>query len=194
MRIIDLWKGQLVADSSSTWTGRLSQIERRAARAKQLLRRSICIPSRCLQIYWSKEIISLFWCHLILVYLRNCLPLSVSLPFLSSFIALTMSTALGNTSWPDIAISSFGKDLIAKFFSLVDKADPNSGKDLAEEVFTKDGVLIAGRNKFTGYEGVFLRMPIWLLRLKQVPILIISYLKIPRECLGRDNQSASQNF
>lgn len=71
-----------------------------------------------------------------------------------------MSTALGNTSWPDIAISSFGKDLIAKFFSLVDKADPNSGKDLAEEVFTKDGVLIAGRNKFTGYEGVFLRMPI----------------------------------
>jgi hypothetical protein len=68
-----------------------------------------------------------------------------------------MSTALANTSWPDIAISSTGKDLIAKFFSLVDKPDPNSGKELAEEVFTENGVLAAGPNKFTGYEGVFFK-------------------------------------
>lgn len=58
-----------------------------------------------------------------------------------------MRGALQNTSWPTLAIYSDAKELIAKFFELVDLPDPNSGKKLAEEVFTTDDALAAGPNK-----------------------------------------------
>jgi hypothetical protein len=74
--------------------------------------------------------------------------------FPARIFIIIMSKALENTSWPDIAISSTGQELIAKFFSLVDKPDPNPGKSLAEEVFTEDGVLIAGPNKSVGSDGM----------------------------------------
>ena len=66
-----------------------------------------------------------------------------------------MGKALQNTSWPSVAIPSDGKDLIGKFFSLVDLSDPNSGMSLAEEVFAEDGVFVAVSSKFVGSEGTY---------------------------------------
>lgn len=63
--------------------------------------------------------------------------------------------ALQNASWPPLAIYSDAKELIAKFFELVDLPDPNSGKKLAEEVFTEDDALAAGPDKSTGLVGTF---------------------------------------
>ena len=66
-----------------------------------------------------------------------------------------MGNALQNTNWPSIAILSDGKDLIGKFFSLVDLPDPHSGRILAEEVFAEDGVFVAVSNKSFGSEGTY---------------------------------------
>lgn len=66
-----------------------------------------------------------------------------------------MGKALQNTSWPSITISSDGKNLINKFFQLVDVPDKSSGRQLAEEVFTEDGVMVIATGKIIGSEGMY---------------------------------------
>lgn len=66
-----------------------------------------------------------------------------------------MGKALQDTSWPAIPISSDGKNLIQRFFELVDNPDKNSGQQLAEEIFAEDGVMVAATGKAIGSEGTY---------------------------------------
>lgn len=64
-----------------------------------------------------------------------------------------MKKSLLNTSWPSTAISDEGKDLIGKFFELVDLPTKDSGKRLAEEVFADDGLMIVATGTSIGSDG-----------------------------------------
>ena len=66
-----------------------------------------------------------------------------------------MDTALKNTIWPSLAVSDNVKILIGKFFTIVDVPDPDSGRQLAEEIFAENGVMATATDKSIGSEGAY---------------------------------------
>jgi hypothetical protein len=68
-----------------------------------------------------------------------------------------MFPALKNTTWPSIIITDNVKELLGKFFTIVDLPDPESGKRLADEIFTEDGIMAAATGKSIGFEGMYFR-------------------------------------
>lgn len=64
-----------------------------------------------------------------------------------------MSSNLASTSWPSTPVSDEVKDLLARFFQLVDLRDPNAGKAISEEIFLPDGVFVTAVSAFTGKSG-----------------------------------------
>lgn len=64
-----------------------------------------------------------------------------------------MAKAMENAIWPATTVPDGGKELISRFFELIDLPDPASGRGLAEDIFTEKGVFIAGSNRWEGSEG-----------------------------------------
>ena len=64
-----------------------------------------------------------------------------------------MCEATDSTLWPSALIAPKVKQLIKRFFSLVDDQDDNAGSRLASEVFTEDGKFFASSGSFEGAGG-----------------------------------------
>ena len=60
-----------------------------------------------------------------------------------------------STEWPATPIPTETKELITKFFTLVDWVNPDAGPRLASEVFAEDGKLVSPGPTFEGSEGRF---------------------------------------
>jgi hypothetical protein len=72
-----------------------------------------------------------------------------------------MYPALKHTAWPSVVITDNVKELLGKFFTIVDLPDPEAGKRLADEIFTEDGIMAAATGKSIGFEGMYFRTIIW---------------------------------
>lgn len=57
------------------------------------------------------------------------------------------------TQWPAFEINSAVKELIDRFFSLLDQQDSNVGNILADEIFGKAGKAEFGGHPFIGPDG-----------------------------------------
>lgn len=66
-----------------------------------------------------------------------------------------MSYIFENTAWDSHLIPRSYIDLVSKFLEMGDRGDPDGGRQMAEEVFTPDGVMDHGAYKFEGKEGQF---------------------------------------
>lgn len=64
-------------------------------------------------------------------------------------------SAISSTVWPSTPVSPTTKDLVARFFHLVDQQDDNVGPLLAEEIFTPDARFVSANSAFEGKEGTF---------------------------------------
>lgn len=63
--------------------------------------------------------------------------------------------ATTNTEWPSPTFPETVKNLVTKFFELIESTDPNVGDRLADEVFTKDAVVSSGIQVATGEAGKY---------------------------------------
>ena len=59
-----------------------------------------------------------------------------------------------DTDWSEFEISAKSKDLISRFFQLLDTESDDVGDKLAEEIFTSDAKAEFGGKFFMGKEGV----------------------------------------
>ena len=64
-----------------------------------------------------------------------------------------MSIALRNTSWPSAVIPNDSRDLIGRFFTLVDQKSVQANKELGYEVFSSNGIMIAATGRAEGSQG-----------------------------------------
>jgi hypothetical protein len=55
--------------------------------------------------------------------------------------------------WPEQVVPDATKKLILKFFSIVDTRSENSGKQLADEIFSLTGTMRNGAKNFKGSNG-----------------------------------------
>lgn len=58
-----------------------------------------------------------------------------------------------NTDWPEFFINAGSKDLISRFFLLLDTESPEVGDKLADEIFAPNARAEFGGKFFTGKEG-----------------------------------------
>ncbi len=65
-----------------------------------------------------------------------------------------MGYSTDSTVWPLPHLSTDVKQLIDRFFSLVDNKGSDSGERLAREVFTEDGKFFATSGDFEGSAGM----------------------------------------
>lgn len=59
----------------------------------------------------------------------------------------------GAAVWPEAPLKQEAKDLVYRFFALVDQDRPGVGDELATEVFASDGVFITSAARFEGTTG-----------------------------------------
>ena len=55
--------------------------------------------------------------------------------------------------WPEAPLKQEAKDVVYKFFALVDQNRPGVGDELATEVFASDGVFMTSTARFEGTAG-----------------------------------------
>lgn len=55
--------------------------------------------------------------------------------------------------WPEASLKQEAKDLVYKFFALVDQNRPGMGDELATEVFASNGVFMTSTARFEGTAG-----------------------------------------
>lgn len=65
-----------------------------------------------------------------------------------------MAPATNRAVWPQAPIQQEVKDLIYRFFALVDQNRTGVGEELASQVFTSDGVFAGTVGRFTGTAGI----------------------------------------
>ncbi|KAG8665099.1 hypothetical protein FPOAC2_14349 [Fusarium poae] len=65
-----------------------------------------------------------------------------------------MSSDTKDTVWPDHPVPNSVKNLIHRFFALLDSQDTNVGNILADEIFTPDARAQFGGHVFTGTEEI----------------------------------------
>lgn len=94
-----------------------------------------------------------------------------------------MPTALEHTIWPDTPIEPEAKNLIALFFRVVDLKDPDSGKQLAEEVFTPDGKMITANGTFHGEAGASRVSPVEPFARFRSLKFHVRNCKVPEQCV-----------
>jgi len=66
---------------------------------------------------------------------------------------MSSSPALESTLWPPTPVKPEVKELISRFFQLVDLNDETAGRKIAEEVFTPEGRFSGPNGAFKGKEG-----------------------------------------
>lgn len=64
-----------------------------------------------------------------------------------------MSYVLKSTKWPSILPDKKIQGLISGFYELMDNKEADAGHRLAEEIFTRDGKLVAATGTFAGSQG-----------------------------------------
>jgi hypothetical protein len=62
--------------------------------------------------------------------------------------------ATATTQYPSPSFPSPIKDLIALFYTLIESHADNVGLRLADEVFTANGIMQSGTQRFSGREGI----------------------------------------
>lgn len=68
---------------------------------------------------------------------------------------LTMGYGIDSAEWPTgIEVPSPVKQLIERFYQLLDSSDPGIGDLLADEIFADNGVAYFGATPFSGTEGL----------------------------------------
>jgi hypothetical protein len=70
--------------------------------------------------------------------------------------ATNMAYTTAETDWPVFGPNAAIKDLIARFFSLLDSESQHVGNALADEIFTPNARAEFGGHLFTGQEGKYL--------------------------------------
>jgi hypothetical protein len=58
-----------------------------------------------------------------------------------------------HTEWPSFEINGAIKELISRFFLLLDSEDASVGDTLADEIFASNGKAVFGGRSFTGADG-----------------------------------------
>ncbi|EXM15809.1 hypothetical protein FOTG_15844 [Fusarium oxysporum f. sp. vasinfectum 25433] len=66
-----------------------------------------------------------------------------------------MGSDIKDTVWPDHPVPNSVKNLIHRFFELLDSQDTNVGNILADEIFAPDARAQFGAHVFTGTEGTY---------------------------------------
>jgi hypothetical protein len=62
--------------------------------------------------------------------------------------------ATTTTQWPTPSFPKPVKDLIILFYALIESQAEDVGQRLADEVFTSNGVMQSGTQRFSGREGI----------------------------------------
>ena len=94
------------------------------------------------------------------------LQLSSSILFFSSrfvIFQLAMATAIETTTWPAIPIPTDVKDLISRYYSLVETKDSSVGDRLATDVFTPDGIFSSPHVTAAGSAGEYSSFLLYIL-------------------------------
>lgn len=66
-----------------------------------------------------------------------------------------MGYGIDSAEWPTgIEVPSAVKQLIERFYQLLDNSDPGIGDVLADEIFAENGVAYFGATPFSGTEGL----------------------------------------
>ena len=58
-----------------------------------------------------------------------------------------------NADWPTVNVPNPIKQLISRFYELVDSQEPDCSQRLAAEVFTYDGTFVINQRTMKGSEG-----------------------------------------
>jgi hypothetical protein len=66
-----------------------------------------------------------------------------------------MSYVTKNTTWSSNDITQDVKDLVARFYELADSKSADAGHLMANDIFSKEAVLIGPQATFRGFEGIF---------------------------------------
>lgn len=78
------------------------------------------------------------------------------------------------------------KELMADFFAIADKPDPEAGNLWAERVFAPEGRIIAGGNEIAGEEGQAVPLP-------EIPMICLrderSHPRLEKDRMGCDQSS-----
>jgi hypothetical protein len=62
--------------------------------------------------------------------------------------------ATESTEWPSPAFPASIKNLISRFYELIESQAEDVGPRLATEVFTPGGIMQSGPQKFSGSDGI----------------------------------------
>jgi hypothetical protein len=62
--------------------------------------------------------------------------------------------ATTTTQWPSHAFPTPIKDLFTLFYALIESHAEDVGQRLADEVFTSNGIMQSGTQRFAGREGI----------------------------------------
>jgi hypothetical protein len=66
-----------------------------------------------------------------------------------------MTTPTSNTEWPSPAMAEPVKALINNAFEIADSKTEDSGKRMAQEIFSPIGQMVVNKQKFTGWNGMY---------------------------------------
>jgi hypothetical protein len=64
--------------------------------------------------------------------------------------------ATDNTEWPSPDFPTSVKTLITRFYTLIETQSGDIGTQLATDIFTRDGIMQSGTQKFHGSEGTYI--------------------------------------
>ena len=59
---------------------------------------------------------------------------------------------MDEVEWPSQPVPQTVKDLVARFYTLVDSDEPCCGRELADTVFAEDGEFVVNKRSMKGHE------------------------------------------